>query len=193
VVRSLRALVDLFRRKSTSSSSVPVVVGRPQSEGGAAASSAASVHVGLACRSCSTDASPAPDVGPASDRGCCPLDGRISTTAAAVRRQSEPDYVNVMNRQQQQQQQLQQQGRWYADDSECMSELVPSAIYMNQHELAIAGRYTSRSTCNFMDPTANGNVTVALSVHFFRFSFISSFSYRYFFFSFSISGLLSFP
>ena len=65
---------------------------------------------------------------------------------------------------QQQQQQRQVGGaRYYVDDADWMShsQLVPSAIYMNQHELTIAGRYTSRSTCNFMDPTANGNTTAA--------------------------------
>jgi len=82
---------------------------------------------------------------------------------SVIRRQSEPDYVNVINRHHHHHQLQQQQhgvrpgeGRYDANDSECMTQLVPSAIYMNQHELTIAGRYTSRSTCNFMDPTANG-------------------------------------
>jgi len=91
--------------------------------------------------------------------------GDVMTTArtGVIRRQSEPDYVNVITRHQQQHQQQHMSaavaGRYCSDDSEWTSrQLVPSAIYMNQHELTIAGRYTSRSTCNFMDPiTANGN------------------------------------
>jgi len=72
-----------------------------------------------------------------------------------MRRQSEPDYVNVMTRHQSHQSHQPSAGH-VVDDSRWTSQLVPSAIYMNQHELTIAGRYTSRSTCNFMDTTANG-------------------------------------
>ena len=96
------------------------------------------------------------------------VDVIMTASGGVVRRQSEPDYVNVVTRQQhhhhhhhhhtQQQQQVPAAappGRYYADETS-HSQLVPSAIYMNQHELTIAGRYTSRSTCNFMDHTANG-------------------------------------
>ena len=137
-------------RPSSTSSSGGLVMRRLQSEGSGGGAGTAAVHVVAAdCRTCSNDAA-----GPPANR--CPHDVRMSATTAATRRQSEPDYVNVMNRQHHHQQQ-QQPGGCYVDDGDCMTELVPSAIYMNQHELAIAGRYTSRSTCNFMDPTANGN------------------------------------
>ena len=94
----------------------------------------------------------------------------VGEISSVIRRQSEPDYVNVMTRhhhyhhhQQQQQGVSAAGGKYCVDDSEWAShsQLVPSAIYMNQHELTIAGRYTSRSTCNFMDPTANGSTLSA--------------------------------
>jgi len=131
------------------------VVVRPQSDG------ASSIND---CRSFSTDTSHTERY----------VDVIMTATGGVVRRQSEPDYVNILTRQQHQQhhhhhQQQQQQhvpaaaaasGRYCTDDSECTlhSQLVPSAIYMNQHELTIAGRYTSRSTCNFMDHAANGRL-----------------------------------
>jgi len=102
------------------------------------------------------------------------VDVLMTAAGGVVRRQSEPDYVNILTRQHHQHhQQLQQQQHvpaaprpYYTDDSQCewTSQLVPSAIYMNQHELTIAGRYTSRSTCNFMDPTANGNAFLSSSL-----------------------------
>jgi len=134
------------QRLSDHRSAAPGVAVRPQSEGGSSALTVSD------CRSFITDAT-----GQSGRR----VDVMMSATGAVIRRQSEPDYVNIMTRQHQQQQQQQHvaaaSGRYYTDDSEWTSELVPSAIYMNQHELTIAGRYTSRSTCNFMDPTANGN------------------------------------
>ena len=123
------------------------LVMRPQSDG------ASSVND---CRQFSTDAT---------SHAERYVDVILTASGGVVRRQSEPDYVNVVTRQHHHQHHHAQQhvpaaapGRYYADDSECTShsQLVPSAIYMNQHELTIAGRYTSRSTCNFMDHTANG-------------------------------------
>ena len=96
-------------------------------------------------------------------------DSATPATGSVNRRQSEPDYVNITARHHLHHHHAQQHptpvsaaGRQYVDDSEwaSRSQLVPSAIYMNQHELTIAGRYTSRSTCNFMDPTANGNTVL---------------------------------
>jgi len=122
---------------------------RLQSEGGPG--EAASAVRATECRSLSSDTTGLQ----------CDM---MMAAGSVIRRQSEPDYVNVMTRHQHphphphQQQQHHMQPvaglRYYGD--EC-SEWTPSAIYMNQHELTIAGRYTSRSTCNFMDPTANGN------------------------------------
>jgi len=93
-----------------------------------------------------------------------------------TRRQSEPDYVNVMTRHQyyhhhhhhqQQQQVAPPSASYHVTEDTSHSQLVPSAIYMNQHELTIAGRYTSRSTCNFMDHTANGNLLLILFAYLF--------------------------
>jgi len=134
-------------RASASVTSHGVVV-RPQSDGGS------SVLPSSDCRSFSIDRT-----------GHCE-DVVMTATGDVMRRQSEPDYVNILTRRHHHhhhQCEHDQQcyvpvaaARHYSDESERTSQLVPSAIYMNQHELTIAGRYTSRSTSNFMDPTANG-------------------------------------